>query len=251
MRSATLGLGFAKRARRATNRVDSASAAKKRQKIGIDLTLVGRRHGVRSLRVDLQCRVGDELGRNVGVGHGGDLVVIAVKDQRGYVDRLKVLGDIGLSERGDAKVGGRETGEHRHGPVQVQIALRNGRPLPVDGEMRIDHRIEVLAAVRQDPLSQSVEIGGRRPVRVARRLHDHGDVNETIANVFGLGQLSLVKADILFGPFDNGIIKGYVYAPRNPQPIVKDLEDWPPELSNVDTAYRSIGNDWYLFELRH
>lgn len=76
-------------------------------------------------------------------------------------------------------------------------------------------------------------------------------VNETIANVLGLGQLSLVKADIIVGLFDNGIIKGYVYAPANPQPIVKDLEDWPPELTNVTTAYRSIGNNWYLFELRH
>jgi hypothetical protein len=76
-------------------------------------------------------------------------------------------------------------------------------------------------------------------------------VNETIANVLGLGQLSLVKADIIVGLFDNGIIKGYVYAPANPQPIVNDLEDWPPELSNVTTAYRSIGNNWYLFELHH
>jgi hypothetical protein len=78
-----------------------------------------------------------------------------------------------------------------------------------------------------------------------------GFLNETIANVFGLGQLSLVKADIIVGLFDNGIIKGYVYAPANPQPIVKDLENWPPELTNVTTAYRSIGNNWYLFELRH
>jgi len=76
-------------------------------------------------------------------------------------------------------------------------------------------------------------------------------VNETIANVVGLGQLSLVKADIIVGLFDNGTIKGYVYAPTNPQPIVKDLEDWPPGLKNVDTAYRSIGNNWYLFVLRH
>jgi len=76
-------------------------------------------------------------------------------------------------------------------------------------------------------------------------------VNETIANVLGLGQLSLVKADITVGLFDNGIIKGYVYAPANPQPIVNDLEDWPPELTNVTTAYRSIGDNWYLFELRH
>jgi hypothetical protein len=76
-------------------------------------------------------------------------------------------------------------------------------------------------------------------------------VNESISNVFGLGQLSLVKADIIVGLFDNGIIKGYVYSPLNPQPAVKDLEDWPPELANVNTAYRSIGNGWYLFELRH
>jgi hypothetical protein len=66
-------------------------------------------------------------------------------------------------------------------------------------------------------------------------------VNETIANVVGLGQLSLVKADIIVGLFDNGTIKGYVYAPTNPQPIVKDLEDWPPDLKNVDTAFQNSG----------
>jgi hypothetical protein len=76
-------------------------------------------------------------------------------------------------------------------------------------------------------------------------------VNETIADVVGLGQLSLVKADIIFGIFDNGIIKGYVYMPLNPEPMLQDLEDWPLELANVSTAYRSIGNGWYLFELRH
>ena len=67
-------------------------------------------------------------------------------------------------------------------------------------------------------------------------------VNETIADVVGLGQLSLVKADIIIGIFDNRIIKGYVHSLLNPEPIVKDLEDWPLELANASTAYRSSGN---------
>jgi hypothetical protein len=47
-------------------------------------------------------------------------------------------------------------------------------------------------------------------------------VNETIANVLGLGQLSLVKADIIVGLFDNGIIKGWTrQQQRAEQPIAK------------------------------
>ena len=100
------------------------------------------------------------------------------------------------------------------------------------------------------PGNDPVGSGVCKPMQRGReKVGKHGESGSR--NVVGLGQLSLVKADIIVGLFDNGTIKGYVYAPANPQPIVKDLEDWPPDLSNVDTAYRSIGNNWYLFVLRH
>ena len=61
----------------------------------------------------------------------------------------------------------------------------------------------------------------------------------------------LVVADIVYGVFDNGIIKGYVFFPANPQPLVQDLEHWPPEMADATTAYKLIGDNWYLFVVRH
>jgi hypothetical protein len=50
-------------------------------------------------------------------------------------------------------------------------------------------------------------------------------------------------ADILYGLFDNGIIKGYVFSPANPQPLVHDLEHWTPDIADATTAYRLIGDN--------
>lgn len=75
--------------------------------------------------------------------------------------------------------------------------------------------------------------------------------NEKLASVYGLGKVCLIMSDIAFGMFDNGIIKGYVYAPTNPKPIVSDLEHWPSNLSDETTAFRPVADNWYLFEVHH
>jgi hypothetical protein len=67
----------------------------------------------------------------------------------------------------------------------------------------------------------------------------------------GLGLQCLIVADIIYGAFDNGVIKGYVYGPSDPEPVFQDLESWPSDAANVMTAYRPIADGWYLFELQH
>jgi hypothetical protein len=66
-----------------------------------------------------------------------------------------------------------------------------------------------------------------------------------IFGVAGLGKTCLIMADITYGAFDNGVIKGYVLSPADPTPIV-----WKTD-SNITTAFRHVAGDWYLFELVH
>jgi hypothetical protein len=77
------------------------------------------------------------------------------------------------------------------------------------------------------------------------------DANEQLVSVFGTGEPCLIVADILYGLFDNGVIKGYAFYPADPQPLVQDLEHWPPEMADATTAYKLIGDNWYLFVVRH
>ena len=75
--------------------------------------------------------------------------------------------------------------------------------------------------------------------------------NETLASVYGIGKACLITADIVVGLFDSGVIKGYVLAPADPHPLIKDLENWPKETADATTAYRSVADNWYLFEVHH
>jgi hypothetical protein len=77
------------------------------------------------------------------------------------------------------------------------------------------------------------------------------DANEELVGVAGLGEVCLIVAGITYGLFDNGVIKGYVYAPADPRPVVGDLDNWPTGIEDVMTAYRPMGDNWYLFELHH
>ena len=52
-------------------------------------------------------------------------------------------------------------------------------------------------------------------------------------------------------PHPRGIIKGYVYSIAQPQPLVQDLEHWAPEMAEATTAYGLIGDNWYVFVVRH
>ena len=68
---------------------------------------------------------------------------------------------------------------------------------------------------------------------------------------YGSGETCLIVADILYGLLDNGIIKGYVYSPADPQPLVQNLEHWTPEMATATTAYRLIRDNWYVFVVLH
>ncbi|TLZ51836.1 MAG: hypothetical protein E6K22_10785 [Gammaproteobacteria bacterium] len=77
------------------------------------------------------------------------------------------------------------------------------------------------------------------------------DANEQLVGVAGLGEACLVVADVTYGLFDNGVIKGYVLSPSDPHPLVKDLENWPSDVIDATTAYRLVADNWYLFEVHH
>jgi hypothetical protein len=74
--------------------------------------------------------------------------------------------------------------------------------------------------------------------------------NEELTSVFGLGEACLIVADSTYGAFDEGVIKGYVLSPSSPQPLVDDLDSWTSDTA-ASTAYRTIGENWYLFVLHH
>jgi endonuclease YncB( thermonuclease family) len=95
--------------------------------------------------------------------------------------------------------------------------------------------------------------GGASPERVdayVSMLKKLG-ANESLASVYGIGRVSLITNDVVSGLFDSGIIKGYVYQPTDPRPLIKDLDSWPEDLEYEPTAYRALADGWYLFEVRH
>jgi hypothetical protein len=75
-------------------------------------------------------------------------------------------------------------------------------------------------------------------------------VNQELTEVVGLGKFCLITSDITYGLLDNGVIKGYVFSPTDPQPLVSNLEH-RGSASDATTTYRKIDGDWYLFELVH
>jgi hypothetical protein len=77
------------------------------------------------------------------------------------------------------------------------------------------------------------------------------DANEQLVDVQGLGLRCFIVADIIYGAFDNGVIKGYVYGPTHREPVFPDLGSWPSDAADVMIAYRPIADNWYLFELHH
>ena len=111
-----------------------------------------------------------------------------------------------------------------------------------------------LVAVSRDPKT-SVSAGA---VGVPQKAFDEYidllaklDANEQLVDVMGTGEPCLIVADILYGLFDNGIIKGYAFSSAKLQPLVQDLDHWPPEMADATTAYKSLGDNWYLFVVRH
>ena len=110
-----------------------------------------------------------------------------------------------------------------------------------------------LAELSRDPKSWAkARSAGVTPERIHEYLEllEKLDANEQLASVYGLGKQCLIVADIAHGLFDAGVIKGYVLAPSEPRPLVKNLDDWRSD-DKESRAYRSIDNDWYLFVFYH
>ena len=111
-----------------------------------------------------------------------------------------------------------------------------------------------LAAVNREPRSWAIARSAGVPqttideyVALLTKL----GANKQLVNVVGSGEICLVIADIVYGYFDNGVIKGYVYSPSDPHPLLDDLENWPSDIEDAATAYRLVADQWYLFEVQH
>jgi hypothetical protein len=113
---------------------------------------------------------------------------------------------------------------------------------------------ERLIAVNWDPKSRAAAARAgvsQTDVDVYARLLNKLGVNEELTGVVGLGKFCLITTDIIYGIFDSGIIKGYVFSPTDPHPLIDDLEHRGELSLDATTAYRKIDEDWYLFESAH
>jgi len=110
-----------------------------------------------------------------------------------------------------------------------------------------------LRAVNGDPKTWNTARGAGVPRKLIDEYRDlllKLEANELLVGVGGSSEACLVVADITYGLFDNGVIKGYVLSPSDPIIIVNDLDEWKAE-SDATTAFRHVGDDWYMFELVH
>jgi hypothetical protein len=145
------------------------------------------------------------------------------------------------------------------------VRLRRGKTIIHQEARTFAHRVAAVTwdkhreVVLEDPVSRDpkswklVSDVGVPQAKIDEyvRLLAKLDANETLAGVYGLGKASLIAADITYGLFDNGIIKGCVLLPSDPRPVVADLDNWPPEAANATTAFKALSDNWYLFELHH
>ena len=113
---------------------------------------------------------------------------------------------------------------------------------------------ERLIAMNWDPKSRAAAARAgvsQADIDVYARLLNKLGVNQELTGVVGLGKFCLITTDIIYGIFDSGIIKGYVFSPADPHPLIDDLEHRGELNLDTTTAYRKIDEDWYLFELAH
>src|SRR5262249_4977848 len=128
------------------------------QQVFVDSVLVRGAQAVRGALVHLQGGALDELGlEQAGVGERHDLVVVALEDERRYVELLQVLGLVCLGERLDAEVGGREAGHHALQPEGLTHPFRDLRARAVVAVERQAEVLEELRAVGKDSGAEPVE----------------------------------------------------------------------------------------------
>src|SRR5262249_34272519 len=155
----------------------SRLTSEKRQQVGVDLVLVGRRKAVRRARVINLLGALDKPGRFLRrVLDGDDLVVLAVQDQGRHVELFQVLGLVRFGKRLAAFVGVREAGLHARQPARTHCPSRFG-PAPYPGGSGADEpvsggRFSVDRPIKYPMKSASVRrpmITGKPKVKTAPR----------------------------------------------------------------------------------
>jgi endonuclease YncB( thermonuclease family) len=191
-----------------------------------------------------------------------------VKEQAEEQPPERLISDSDYSKRMQRLAAAEQQAEESKSGLWSDSEIRRWKP-PTDAQMLQDyaehrpwfdefaslvHAEPRLAEITRDPESWAHALSTGVPqekidryVHVLEELH----ANETLSGVLGMGNVCLVVADITVGLFDNGVIKGYVLAPPRPQPLVKDLENWPQDLADATTAYKLLADGWYLFEIHH
>ena len=157
----------------------TGSALDEREQVGVDHVGVHRAHAVREFLIDLESALLQELHRQQrGVGDRHDLVVVTVHDERGDVDHLQVLGEVGLREGLDAVVMRLRTAHHPLAPPILDHALGHLCTWTVVAVERTACEIKVeLRAIGGELLAQTVEHLDRQTARIGWCLyHDrrHG-----------------------------------------------------------------------------
>src|SRR5215470_6713879 len=130
---------------------------------------------MRPARIHLERRALDELrGKRPRIGERYDLVIVAVQDKRGDLDRLQVLGEVGLRECLDAVVVRLRTSHHSLAPPVVDQTLRNLRAGTVEAVERARWQVDIkLRAVGSKRYAQPVErLDGRTTGVLVRLDHD-------------------------------------------------------------------------------
>src|ERR1700679_3039954 len=121
-------------------------ALEKREQILVDDIGVGDGHAVREAGINLQRRVGDQLGRQRAcVREWYDLVVVPVHDEGRDIDLLQVLGEVGFREGLDAVVGALDAALHSLEPEVLAYAFGDRGSRPVVAE---EWEREVLVELR-------------------------------------------------------------------------------------------------------
>src|SRR6516164_8916193 len=109
-----------------------------------------------------------------GVVHRHDLIILAVQDESGYIDRLQIFGEVGLRERFDAVVRILESALHAPQPELIEDALRDFRSGPV-GAIKLNGEVLVeLRAVLYETRAERIEHIQGQPLRILRSLYHEG-----------------------------------------------------------------------------
>src|SRR6516164_6209509 len=148
-------------------------AADESQEVLVDYVGVGSEHAVRKAGVDLQRAVLEEFDRQQGsVLVGNDLVVVAVHYERGYVDALQILSEVGFREHLDAVVMRLRPAHHALAPPIRNDTFQRFCTRSVKAVEGTGRKVAIkLGTVGGQGVAKTVEHLDRQPAWIACRLH--------------------------------------------------------------------------------